>query len=310
MGNYTKFHLPVTDAEQPSGAAQDPRSALNPTSTLLHQRQYRYHRHGQIAQIDDSLRGTSTYRYDALDRLTQVQGPNPEHFIHDPANNLLASAASDNEAQQQAAQTQAQGNRLTLRGDVHYTYDAHGNRSEERRGKQQCLSTHYRYNAKQQLIDVEQKKHGETQQHTHYTYDPLGRRIRKRGDSTDTTFYWSGDVLLKEIVTSIADASHSKIPENPANDNHRLEDRTYYFEPNSFKPLALDVNGQLYHYHLDHLGTPDALTDSEGNIAWSVSYQAYGNLALKHKAQVTQPLRFQGQYEDDETGLFYNRFRW
>ncbi|MCD9461246.1 RHS domain-containing protein, partial [Marinibactrum halimedae] len=26
------------------------------------------------------------------------------------------------------------------------------------------------------------------------------------------------------------------------------------------------------YYHLDHLGTPDTLTDKKGNIAWSVSY--------------------------------------
>ncbi|MCX2803319.1 RHS domain-containing protein, partial [Microbulbifer thermotolerans] len=72
----------------------------------------------------------------------------------------------------------------------------------------------------------------------------------------------------------------------------------------------LDENGELYHYHLDHLGTPDTLTDSQGEIAWSVSYTAYGNLAIKHCNRIEQPIRFQGQYYDEETGLHYNRFRY
>ncbi|WP_284285247.1 RHS repeat-associated core domain-containing protein, partial [Marinibactrum halimedae] len=59
------------------------------------------------------------------------------------------------------------------------------------------------------------------------------------------------------------------------------------------------------------LGTPDTLTDKKGNIAWSVSYQTYGNLAIKHEGEsFHQPIRFQGQYADEETGLHYNRFRY
>ncbi|MCX2795834.1 EndoU domain-containing protein, partial [Microbulbifer thermotolerans] len=37
---------------------------------------------------------------------------------------------------------------------------------------------------------------------------------------------------------------------------------------------------------------------------------AYGNLAIKHCNRIEQPIRFQGQYYDEETGLHYNRFRY
>ena len=74
------------------------------------------------------------------------------------------------------------------------------------------------------------------------------------------------------------------------------------FEPNSVKPLAQDI----YHYHLDHLGT---ITNANGQIAWSVSYRAYSNLAIADVKQVENHLRFQGQSFDDETGLHYNRVR-
>ncbi|WP_143735405.1 hypothetical protein, partial [Microbulbifer mangrovi] len=81
------------------------------------------------------------YHYDALDRLTQVEGPNPEHFVHDPASNILAAAGSAEEAKEQAGSAQISGNRLKFRGDTHYEYDVHGNRVAALRGKGQKLQT-------------------------------------------------------------------------------------------------------------------------------------------------------------------------
>jgi RHS repeat-associated protein len=68
----------------------------------------------------------------------------------------------------------------------------------------------------------------------------------------------------------------------------------------------------LYDVHTDHLDTPRLLTDDTGAVAWQSSHEAYGD------AQVTSSLgagrafniRFPGQYQDAETGLHYNRFRY
>jgi len=65
----------------------------------------------------------------------------------------------------------------------------------------------------------------------------------------------------------------------------------------------------------DHLGTPQELTDHEGRIAWSASYKAWGEAKQAiseagRKAGFRNPIRFQGQYFDDETGLHYNRYRY
>lgn len=275
----------------------------NPTTGQpVLERAYGYNRSGQLSQIDDSLRGTRKYHYDALDRLTQVEGPNPEHFIHDPAHNILAAAATPEEAKQQASATQVTGNRLKFRGDTHYEYDIHGNRLAALRGKDKKLQTRYRYNSKQQLICVEQLKVEESGEETllrqtQYHYDPLGRRIAKIGQEKQTDFLWDGDVLLQETTRDAQTGQDRKA-------------RTYYFEPGTFKPNALSEDGEIYHYHLDHLGTPDALTDSNGEIAWSVSYKTYGNVAIEHENRIEQPIRFQGQYFDEETGLHYNRFRY
>ncbi|WP_444915696.1 RHS repeat-associated core domain-containing protein [Microbulbifer sp. TRSA007] len=269
-------------------------------SNSILERSYQYNKAGQIAKIEDSLRGTHSYHYDALDRLTQVDGPNPEYFVHDPAHNILAAARSEDEAKQQASATQVKGNRLAFRGDTHYRYDIHGNRIAELRGKGQKLQTRYHYNSRQQLVRVEKLKVEEgseqLQQEIHYQYDPLGRRIGKVTNSEQTSFLWDGDVLLRENKADI----HTQ---------QDLNTRTYYFEPGTFKPVALKEDEQVYHYHLDHLGTPDTLTNQEGEVVWSVAYKSYGNIALAHKNQIEQSIRFQGQYFDEETGLHYNRFR-
>ncbi len=43
---------------------------------------------------------------------------------------------------------------------------------------------------------------------------------------------------------------------------------------------------------------------------WSAQYLAYGTIYTQHTEEVTNPLRFQGQYFDQETGLHYNRHRY
>ncbi|WP_051305042.1 RHS repeat-associated core domain-containing protein [Chitinilyticum litopenaei] len=82
---------------------------------------------------------------------------------------------------------------------------------------------------------------------------------------------------------------------------------TYSPEPQAFE--------QLYYYHTDHLGTPQELLDAEGNLAWSADYKAWGEARAAiseaaKRAGISNPLRFQGQYFDHETGLHYNRHRY
>ena len=72
---------------------------------------------------------------------------------------------------------------------------------------------------------------------------------------------------------------------------------------------------QLYYIHTDHLGTPQELTDQQGQLQWTGHYRAWGELAKAtdrdgNAASVEMPLRFQGQYCDAETGLHYNPHRY
>ncbi|MCX4027078.1 RHS repeat-associated core domain-containing protein [Spartinivicinus marinus] len=247
------------------------------TRQLIIQREYGYDNAGNLALIKDLKKGETQFQYDALDRLTVVNGIIKESFAHDPAGTILAQTDQPN--------GQSQGNRLLFQGDRHFAYDSRGNLTAEKRGKHGKLVTRYTYNHANQLIKVENAS-----QTTEFTYDALGRRISKKDSFGETQFLWNGDVLLSETRENIH--------------------KTYLYEPESFRPLALVQDNQVYFYHLDHLGTPQEISDARGSIVWSVQYRAYGNVVRKQVEHIQNNLRFQGQYFDEETGLHYNRHRY
>ncbi len=115
-----------------------------------------------------------------------------------------------------------------------------------------------------------------------------------------TAFVWSGDVVLGES-------------DRPADDPLAA---VYAYEPGTFRPLALarrdgpGAGAAVYRYHLDHLGTPQELTAGDGRVAWRGESRAWGAVTPARGGAVPQPLRFQGQYADAETGLHYNRHRY
>lgn len=113
-------------------------------------------------------------------------------------------------------------------------------------------------------------------------------------DGRATEFLWQGERLIAES--------------GPAHY------RSYVYEPGTFRPLALlqgeGETAEPFYYQLDHLGTPQELTGTGGQILWSVKYRAYGSLAKVEVEEIDNPLRFQGQYFDAETGLHYNRHRY
>lgn len=68
---------------------------------------------------------------------------------------------------------------------------------------------------------------------------------------------------------------------------------------------------QVHYYHCDHLGTPLALTDQQGNIAWAARLDPWGNVEEEYNPHnIDQAIRLPGQHHDQETGLYYNRHRY
>jgi RHS repeat-associated protein len=268
-------------------------------------RKYEYDHVGNLVSIDDQRNGITRYSYDPIGRILSAVQPNlTERFAFDPAHNLLDTTAPPG--------GRVEGNRVRVYEDKRYDYDAHGNVSEKLIGKHTRLR--FEWNPAHQLVkSIVARNSSDTAQVTRYVYDPFGRRITKRDAFGTTRFVWDGNRLLCEQR-----GSHS---------------RTYIYGENAFVPLARIDSvaggdgaslGEVRHLHTDHLGTPRELTDSAGRVVWAAQYRAWGNVlrvveedfaasapaAERAFIEAAQPIRFQGQYYDNETGLHYNRFRY
>ncbi|NLI72582.1 MAG: RHS repeat-associated core domain-containing protein [Bacteroidales bacterium] len=61
----------------------------------------------------------------------------------------------------------------------------------------------------------------------------------------------------------------------------------------------------------DYLGTPTQMFDEDGKNVWDAELDIYGIVRTFKGSSLNEcPFRYQGQYEDSETGLYYNRFRY
>lgn len=69
------------------------------------------------------------------------------------------------------------------------------------------------------------------------------------------------------------------------------------------------ATGKAHYYYNSHLGQPLKLFDKAGKITWAARSQAFGQTTV-FVNETENNLRFPGQYEDGETGLFYNHHRY
>ncbi|MFK2576348.1 RHS repeat domain-containing protein [Bacteroides fragilis] len=147
-----------------------------------------------------------------------------------------------------------------------------------------------------------------------FGYDALGRRISKRTDNTVHRFGWDGNVVLHEWDTDEARRPRLVTDETGCEEYDGTEKPenlvTWVYDGTSFTPVAKVTNGERYTIVHDYLGTPTQAYDSKGELVWEMLLDVYGKVAECHGDRTLVPFRYQGQYEDEETGLYYNRFRY
>jgi RHS repeat-associated protein len=250
--------------------------SLDRPAQRLFLRGYRYDAEGNLIELSDSNKGRSRFAYDPVERLREVMQPEKkvEQFVYDSTGNLLRRGEREFRY--------GEPDRLIQADDARLVYDEVGNLIEKRRAESVIR---YSYDPDNRLIAVESKEGGRIE----FAYDAFGRRIAKKTKDGETGFLWDCDHLLAEDRC-----------ERPYE---------YVFEPGSFAPLCRFDKGGFEAYHNDHIGTPLELTDESGKQVWSAVYDVYGHITTLQGDQTKNPIRFQGQYED-ESGLYYNRFRY
>ncbi|WP_438618903.1 RHS repeat domain-containing protein [Oryzifoliimicrobium ureilyticus] len=127
-----------------------------------------------------------------------------------------------------------------------------------------------------------------------------------------TAYLWDGDHMAAEAPLHL--------------DGHvAWDDATHWhFEENSHRLLAKQLpSDEMLAVVCDHLGTPKEMFDDKGDLVWAADHhvwgairttRTFGALAVASRQErepdeLFCPWRFPGQYEDAETGLYYNRHR-
>ena len=137
-----------------------------------------------------------------------------------------------------------------------------------------------------------------------FKYDPLGRRTEKIFNRSHTFWVWDGNVPLHEWKESLKITKKDTPKEAP-------EVTTWVFEEGTFIPAAKIQGDKRYSIVTDYLGTPIQMYDELGNKNWDCTLDVYGKATTFEGSSLSDcPFRYQGQYEDQETGLYYNRFRY
>lgn len=258
---------------------------------------------------DNASNARQQYQWDAFGNPLQAIRASDIHS-HTHTQDISSNHVSANEtASSQSAETVrpnknlndvvVNNDRLMSMAGIDYRYDASGNQiSQVGRGDKQQRS----FNGLNQLVQI--NVNGKL---TQYEYDALGRRSAKITELGRTDFIWDNHQLIGECTLG--------------------EYSWYIYQPDTFTPVALIKSGQVYYYHLDQLGTPICLTDENAKIVWHSQQDVFGQTiertSIKHRDieytdckdaakqdKITNPIRFQGQYFDDESGLHYNCFRY
>jgi RHS repeat-associated protein len=275
---------------------------------------YSYDEAGELVASLDQARGKTRYTYDPVGQLLAMvpEKARAELFKYDPAGNLTDVGEGA------AERVYGPGNRLLRKGDTEYAWDGDGRLIEKRTrnaaGEEEEV-WRYAWDAAGFLKQVDRPDGLRAE----FAYDPFARRMWKRvtqaGETrfdrvavSETRFVWDGDVPVHEIEAR-AHAGGDPV----------VEERTYWFEDDGFAPIAhrerrLDdvgrESGGWFHYVNDPIGTPERLLDGDGEMACELRRNAWGETEEAPGGKASTALRFQGQYEDEETTLRYNRFRY
>jgi RHS repeat-associated protein len=312
-------------------------------------RRYRYDPSGQLTSLEDSRRGRIEYHYDPVGRLLAANSAlGHETFAFDPAGNIQAPYTAQLEPMtRRVPLPKLLDNLLKEYAGVSYRYDERGNLVER---IQDGKRSEYQWDAFNRMTRATTwhgvstfaydplgrriAKHSQTVEGTAFR------------ETTRTLYGWDGDTLALESSVHQGYAAGERtvhyvyehgsfVPLVQATRRQALRlgpttDVKALMAGNDGKyDIALDPlwNGEyeqeaepfgkeeIAFYQCDHLGTPQELTDCEGKVAWSAQYKAWGQAKeaiseAAYKAGIRNPIRFQGQYFDEETGLHYNRHRY
>ncbi|CAM4376748.1 RHS repeat-associated core domain-containing protein [Zobellia roscoffensis] len=260
--------------------------------------------------VDELNKGQVSYTHDAFGNLASAKYENNDmdYKLPDEVGNLYRS-------RNKGDRKYGAGGQLLKDGNTSFKYDDEGNLIEKR--TPDGAETYEWYG--NGMLQAVTKTNGEK---VAFEYDALGRRtakktipLRAKSRSGITRFVWDGNVPLHEWKYPLKDRPEWMVDEwgMLSKDKEEPVDNliTWVFDEGTFKPAAKIIDGEQFSIITDYLGTPVEMYNAQGARTWAVEYDIYGKVRKLVEGSLEDcPFRYQGQYDDIEIGLYYNRFRY
>jgi RHS repeat-associated protein len=249
-------------------------------SATINDFQYGYNSANDITQITEPAR-TRTFANDELHRLTSVTnsaGSN-ENYAYDVVGNRTSSHLSTSYGLQAF-------NKIVTTQSAQYTYDANGNMTSrfDAAGR-----WYFNWDSENRLVRVVKPGWRPVAYRTiSYSYDALGRRVERRSKTggTESYTYDGQDVILDQ--------------------NSSGAQTTYINGPGIDNKLKVTTAAGSSYFLQDHLGSTTAMTDANGAVTSSATYDGYG----RQTGVLPTRYGFTGREMDPDTDLMFYRARW
>lgn len=294
-------------------------------------REYRYDSAGNVSGVtsrEDYGRETRReYRLDRNGQVTAVTasgtglgyGEGDESYGYDSCGYLKAQSAGRHRISEET-ERYAGGHRLKQAGNTQYDYDAAGrmvSRTRHRDGYRP-ETERFRWDSRDQLTGYCSAQ-GEQWE---YRHDASGRRTEKRCDRKKIrfTYLWDGDSIAE--IREYRDDKLYSVRHLVFNGFELISQqcsRVRQPHPSVAPQWVTRTN----HAVSDLTGRPLMLFNSEGKTVWRPGQTSLWGLALSLPADTGYPdprgeldpeaapgLLYAGQWQDVESGLCYNRFRY
>lgn len=243
---------------------------------------------GNRTSITDINNFEHTYTYDATGRLLTASHPDQpdESYTYDAVGNRLTSHFDAGPATYDAA------NRIVENANYTFMHDANGNMTSKT-DKATNAGTVYEYDALNHLVRVESfDGFGASTGVSTYTYNGLGHRTSKTVNGVTTKYVYNH---RGEMVAEY-DGANTLLA-------------TYLYGPERQMALSMARGGEHYIYHRDYIGSVIHVSDSNGDILNTYQYDSFGQ-AVTATESIDNPFRFAGVVYDEESGLYYMKFRY
>jgi RHS repeat-associated protein len=239
---------------------------------------------------DSSLRITKEAYYDSSNTLTETIA-----YSYDVAGKRTAKT----DRQGNHAYNYSSGYRLSSVQDANeteqYVYDADGRLTQINRDGNDIDLSHDDYDR------LTQVSNGTTGQSTQYLYDAQGRRMGENSGTSQLRYLvapsMGGGLDVQDLIT---DGSGNLL--------------SNYIYVGAAPLMRLDANGNAVYYLSDGMGSVMGLANGAGQSIARYNYDGFGNVRNSSGSDSAGSIlggdfRFQGQWMESESGLYYMRAR-